>query len=120
MDCPAGWVADIARFVKALAPQKLFVDGTYGVNKTHLAIEEVDIFSNHYYPVNTAKLQNDLDLVEGAGKAYFAGEYSCVGPDDASTNNMPAFFDIIEESTVAVGNAFWSLFGRNLPDCGVS
>ncbi|KAK6865885.1 glycoside hydrolase [Apiospora arundinis] len=118
MDCPADWVADMAKFVKGLAPQKLFVDGTYGVNKTHLAIDEVDIFSNHYYPVDTAKLQADLDLVEGAGKAYFAGEYSWVGPDDAGTKNMTAFFDIIEKSTVAVGDAFWSLFGRNLPNCG--
>ncbi|KAK8089614.1 glycoside hydrolase, partial [Apiospora hydei] len=117
MDCPADWVADIARFVRALAPQKLLVDGTYGVNQTHLDIEEVDIVSNHYYPVDTAKLQADLDLVEGARKAYFAGEYSWVGPDDAGTNNMTAFFDIIEKSTVAVGDAFWSLFGRNLPDC---
>ncbi|KAK8139849.1 glycoside hydrolase family 5 protein [Apiospora sp. TS-2023a] len=118
MDCPADWIADIARFVKALAPQKLLVDGTYGVNNTHLAIEDVDIFSDHYYPVDTVKLQNDLDLVQGAGKAYFAGEFSWVGPDDANTNNMTAFFDIIEKSTVAVGDAFWSLFSRNLPDCG--
>ncbi|KAK8126367.1 (Trans)glycosidase [Apiospora kogelbergensis] len=111
MDCPADWVADIARVVKRLAPQKLFVDGTYGVNKTHLAIDEVDVFSNHYYPVDTAKLQADLDLVEGAGKAW-------VGPDANGTKNMTAFFDIMEKSTVAVGDAFWSLFGRNLPDCG--
>ncbi|KAK8056810.1 glycoside hydrolase family 5 protein [Apiospora rasikravindrae] len=120
MDCPADWVADIARFVKKLAPQKLLVDGTYGVNRTHLDIEKVDIVSNHYYPVDTTKLQADLDLVEGASKAYFAGEYSWVGPDDAGINNITAFFDIIQKSSVAVGDAFWSLFGRNLPDCDVS
>ncbi|KAJ2899736.1 uncharacterized protein MKZ38_002810 [Zalerion maritima] len=41
MNCPTEWVEDIARFVKNLAHNKLFVNGTYGVN------EELDIFSNH-------------------------------------------------------------------------
>lgn len=64
MDVPAGWVEDIAGFVKGLAPGKLFVDGTYGVNQTHLGVEGVDIFSDHFYPVSIAKLQQGLDLGE--------------------------------------------------------
>lgn len=64
MDVPADWVEEIAGYVKTLAPEKLFVDGTYGVNQTHLGLEDVDIFSDHFYPVDIAKLQNDLDLGE--------------------------------------------------------
>ncbi|KAK9773514.1 hypothetical protein AB5N19_05282 [Seiridium cardinale] len=117
-DCPAEWVQDIASFIKSLAPDKLVVDGTMGVNKTHFDVREVDIFSNHFYPVNTTKLELDLTAVESAGRAYFAGEYDWVGPDDVvGTNNLPSFFDIIEKSPTAAGDAFWSLFGRNLPDC---
>jgi len=64
MDVPADWVKEVGKYVKSLAPQKLFVDGTYGVNQTHLNIEEVDIFSNHYYPVSLTKLRKDLELGE--------------------------------------------------------
>jgi len=64
MDVPVAWLREIGAFVKALAPRKLLVDGTYGVNATHLSVEEVDIFSDHYYPVSLSKLRTDLDLGE--------------------------------------------------------
>jgi len=61
-DVPVPWVREIGQFVKQLAPKKLFVDGTYGVNRSHLAIEEVDIYSNHYYPISINLLKQDLAL----------------------------------------------------------
>lgn len=64
MDVPPEWVRDVAAYVKGLAPAKLFVDGTYGVNRSHLSVEEVDLFSDHFYPVNITKLKGDLDLGE--------------------------------------------------------
>ncbi len=63
-DCPTAWIAEIGRHVKALAPNKLLVDGTYGINEDHLAIAEVDIFSDHFYPPILYKLQSDLKLGE--------------------------------------------------------
>ena len=62
MDVPASWVHEIGSYVKTLAPNKLFVDGTYGVNTTHLSTPEVDIFSDHFYPISLSKLARDLDL----------------------------------------------------------
>lgn len=62
MDVPATWVHEIGAYVKSLAPKKLVVDGTYGVNRTHLGVPEVDIFSDHYYPISLGKLKGDLDL----------------------------------------------------------
>ncbi|KAL7629300.1 hypothetical protein AAE478_000820 [Parahypoxylon ruwenzoriense] len=114
MDSPADWVKKIAQHVKSLAPQKLVVDGTYGINKTHLSIEEVDIFSDHMYPVDTTKLQDDLRAVETVGKPFFAGEYDWVG---GNTANLQSFFKIMEESPAACGDTFWSMFGHNAPDC---
>lgn len=64
MDVPVEWVRDIASFVKGLAPGKLVLDGTYGVNRSHFDVEELDLFSNHFYPVNVTKLRGDLDLGE--------------------------------------------------------
>jgi mannan endo-1,4-beta-mannosidase len=62
MNVPAAWVQEIGTYVKSLAPKKLFVDGTYGVNSEHLNIPEVDIFSDHYYPISLTKLKSDLAL----------------------------------------------------------
>jgi mannan endo-1,4-beta-mannosidase len=62
LDVPAAWVADIGKLLKSLAPKKLFVDGTYGVSREHLSIPEVDVFSNHGYPISASKMQSDLAL----------------------------------------------------------
>ena len=57
-------------------------------------------------------------------KSYFAGEYDWVGSaDDGATprgDSLADWFKVIEQSPVAVGDAFWSLFGHNVPDCTVS
>jgi len=154
-DVPWEWVADMGRYVKSLAPRKLFVDGTYGVNATHLNVSEVDIFSNHYYGPSTDKLEYDLEygepglvslpatgkglpapptwlvlLMTGFGtvasvnKTYFAGEYDWVGGGDKpgsrinpKTDPMARWFAMMEKSPYVAGDAFWSLFGRNVPNC---
>ncbi|KAI1083203.1 glycoside hydrolase family 5 protein [Whalleya microplaca] len=115
MDAPAAWVRGVAAFVKGLAPGKLVVDGTYGINRTHLGIEEVDIFSDHFYPPDTTKLRSDIEAVEAAGKAFFAGEYDWIGQSGGDA--LESFFSIIEESPAACGDSFWSLFGHAAPDC---
>jgi mannan endo-1,4-beta-mannosidase len=118
MNCPADWVADIAKFVKGIAPNKLIFDGTYGINKTHLGIKEVDVFSDHFYPIDTTKLQAGVKAVESVGKVYFAGEYDWVGTSGG--NSLESFFQMIETSPTVGGDTFWSLFGRNAPNCDVS
>lgn len=62
LDVPVAWVSEIGKLLKSLAPKKLVVDGTYGVSKAHLDVPELDIFSNHGYPVSVSKLQSDLSL----------------------------------------------------------
>ena len=119
MNSPRDWVQDIVRYVKELTPGKLFVDGTYGINKTHLDIPEVDIYSDHFYPVSTIKLQQGLSAVADAGKVYLAGEYDWVGTK-AGADSLESFFKIIEKHPAAGGDQFWSQFGRNEPDCAVS
>lgn len=119
MNCPRDWVQEIAQYVKELCPNKLFADGTYGVNATHLDIDEVDIVSDHFYPIDITKLQNDLDLVATSDKVYFAGEYDWTGLNGGSTSNgddLKSWYKIIEESDIAIGDTFWSLFGRT-EDC---
>ncbi|KAJ3574776.1 hypothetical protein NPX13_g4253 [Xylaria arbuscula] len=115
MDCPASWVKDIAAYIKRLAPRKLVFDGTYGINKTHLSIEEVDVFSDHFYPPDNEKLQAGIDAVASVNKVYFAGEYDWVGASGG--DSLESFFETLENSPTVGGDAFWSLFGRNGLDC---
>lgn len=66
----------------------------------------------------------DLVTVASANRSYFAGEFDWVGSSDGGVtpdgDDLTDWFSLIEESPVAGGDAFWSLFGHNVPDCNVS
>ena len=120
-DVPVEWTDEICQYLKELAPHKLCIDGTYGINQTHLHIDSVDAFDDHFYPLNLTKLRNDIELSGQADKVYIAGEYDWTGniPDAPS---LQSFFDIIEErqtlpNPVIAGDLFWSLFMHDVPDC---
>jgi len=55
--------------------------------------------------------------VASVNKTYFAGEYDWVGQKGG--DSLAAFFEKIEQSPVAGGDMFWSLFGHRVPDCNV-
>lgn len=127
-DVPVAWTQEIAQYIKQLGPHKLVVDGTYGINATHLGIPEVDIYSDHFYPLNVAKLEQGISQVRAAKKVYLAGEYDWTGLNGGTTpqGDSPAnFYHAIEahqasKDPVIVGDLFWSLFMHNVPDCSVS
>jgi mannan endo-1,4-beta-mannosidase len=103
-------------------PNKLCIDGTYGVNTTHFVVDEIDVFSDHYYPLNNSILTSDIAAVESANRTYLAGEIAWTG---ASGDSLASFYNTILErqnssSPVVVGSLFWSLFGHHVPDCSVS
>jgi len=96
------------------------LDGTYGVNTTHFAVTEIDIFSDHFYPLDNAKLTADIASVEKAHRVYIAGEIDWTGKNGG--DSLQSFYDVIEARQnltypVASGSMFWSLFGRDVPDC---
>lgn len=72
---PCGWTAEISAYLKQLAPRQLVVDGAYGVQPDALDIDTVDIYSNHYYPLNAEKMQRDATAVLASGKAFYVGEF---------------------------------------------
>jgi len=119
---PNAWTQQIARHVKSLGPAKLIMDGTYGVNASHFAVPEIDMFTDHFYPLNITKLGAGIAAVEGADRVYTAGEYDWAGLSGG--DSLPAFLAVIEarqtlpKPTVS-GDQFWSLFMHNVPDCRV-
>ncbi|TVY47505.1 Mannan endo-1,4-beta-mannosidase [Lachnellula occidentalis] len=121
-DVPNEWTKEICQYIKKLGPKKLCIDGTYGVNSTHFDVEEVDIFSNHYYPLNNTILEDDIARVEKANRVYLAGEIDWRGD---SGDSLASFYNTIlakqnVSSPVVAGSLFWSLFGHNVPDCSRS
>lgn len=66
----------------------------------------------------------DCVIVASANRSYFAGEFDWVGSSDGGVtpdgDSLTEWFSIIEDNPVAGGDAFWSLFGHNVPDCNVS
>lgn len=76
-------------------------------------------FSDHYYPLNLTKLQDDIALVGSADKVYLAGEYDWTG-NVASAPSLQSFYDIVEaqqnnSKPVIAGDLFWSLFMHGRP-----
>jgi len=99
------------------------VDGTYGVNKAHLDVDTIDIFSDHYYPPKNTKLQDDIALVSTVNKVYLVGEYDWTG-NNAQGDSLQSFFSIIEgrqnmPNPVVAGDLFWSLFMHDVPNCNI-
>ena len=122
-DVPVKWTDEICQYIKQLAPHKLCIDGTYGVNKSHLSIASVDAFDDHYYPLNITKLKSDIDLVGSANKVYIAGEYDWTG-NIASAPSLESWYSVIEErqktsNPVIAGDLFWSLFMHDVPNCNI-
>jgi hypothetical protein len=109
---PASWTREIAQFVKRLAPNQLFMDGEAPVDGrwSHgaLQIDEVDIYTSHYYPMSVEKLNRDADTIErGAGRVFFAGEY---GWSKGSIDDLASFLAALERPEGGINNAWWSLF----------
>ncbi|KAK4560519.1 hypothetical protein LTR86_005716 [Recurvomyces mirabilis] len=123
MDVPVAWTDEICSYVKTLGPHKLCIDGTYGINKTHLSIASVDIYDDHFYPLNLTKLNDDISLVGSAKKVYLAGEYDWTG-NVASAPSLQSFYDTIEShqnssQPIIAGDLFWSLFMHDVPNCEI-
>jgi len=119
MNVPNSWTQQIASLIKQLAPNKLIVDGTYGINRDHFSIKEIDIFSDHYYPMDLGKMQKDISAVQSTNRVYHIGEYDWRPGGSVS---LASFFSAIETQMakyppVLAGDFFWSLFGHNVPDC---
>ena len=84
LTAPADWTARVAAFIKAADANHLVMDGNYGIDATHLAIAEIDIVSDHFYPPNLARFAAGVAAAAAAGKAYSVGEFgwSQGGPVD--------------------------------------
>jgi mannan endo-1,4-beta-mannosidase len=75
----ASWTADIAQYIKQVAPKQLVVDGcafNKKVDTTSLASSYVDAVDLHFYGgTDISIMQSDASTANGLGKAAIVGEY---------------------------------------------
>ncbi len=58
--------------------------------------------------------------VATVNKTFLSGEYTWNSqPRNGGGDSLDAFFQTLEQSRVAGGDMFWSLFGHNVPNCSV-
>ncbi len=83
LDAPPAWTARVAALIRALAPQQLVLDGTFGVEPANLDNPDIDIVSNHYYwPAGfaddyAAAAAADRAASEGS-RPFLVGEFGLV------------------------------------------
>jgi hypothetical protein len=122
---PTSWTSTISAYIKSLDPNHLVMDGTYGINDGasyqgppptgvcggDLGVSTVDLYSNHFYPMNTTIPTADGDAVASCGKAFVVGEY-----DWNNVTGGPALADFlspIAADTNVAGDLYWDMWPHN-------
>lgn len=76
---PDSWTSEIAAYIKSVDPNHLIMDGKFGISSASLTNNNIDIVSNHYYPISVGQdyataCNNDRNTSRGY-KAFIAGEF---------------------------------------------
>lgn len=123
---PPEWGIDIARYIKSIDKNHLFIDGFYaihtGVSSKSVFVKQysidepaIDIISTHHYEPASRKMIDNLkktvDIV-GAKKPLIIGEFGFIG-----ISGIEEVLDyVIQEKSIS-GGLIWSL-RRHDPDGG--
>jgi hypothetical protein len=87
------------------------VDGRYGIDRAALLLQNVDIYSDHFYPLSVAKLTEDVQALQFANKPLVIGEYDWANAKGGTP--LPNFLSTIENNSGIVGDFYWTLLGHN-------
>lgn len=116
---PPAWTGQIATYIKSIDPHHLVMDGTYGLQSPDaLTLPDVDLYSDHDYPMSVQSVENDGAMAAAAGKAVVIGEYSWNNMDSdqppwSTGSSLPDFLTALEQTPGIVGDTYWDLFGHN-------
>jgi mannan endo-1,4-beta-mannosidase len=117
-DATDPWTADIAAYLKSLAPRHLVSDGSAAtglrLTASRVAIDAVDIVGGHFHPIDIAWMKQDAALAQKAGKVYYVGEYDWQGYKGG--DKLADFLTEIENNPAINGDLLWQI--RPRCDCG--
>ncbi|GAA97977.1 hypothetical protein E5Q_04657 [Mixia osmundae IAM 14324] len=111
---PAAWTQAIARYIKSIDKHHLVIDGSDGLVNADgssipgLSISEIDIVSDHLYPLNVNLFETDVAAAVTAQKAMLFGEYDWTGQHGG--DDLGSFIDAIEAKKYS-SELMWSIFG---------
>lgn len=107
LNAPTSWTQTIANYIKGIDSNHLVLDGNYGINTTSLPLKNVDMYSDHFYPMDVSRVNRDATTVAQANKVFYVGEYGWNSGDPLSS-----FASAIENNGTS-GDTYWSLFPHN-------
>jgi hypothetical protein len=116
LDPTDAWTSEICAYIKSLAPHQLTVDGKWpgsygGISSNSLTDPNIDIISEHFYPMDSTLLASDLATISGA-KPYMAGEYDWNRRNNDG-DTLPTFIAALETNKSAIGiDTWWNLCGH--------
>jgi len=87
------------------------LDGNYGVATYVPPLPTVDILSDHYYPLDIAKMKEDAATARGSGKAFIVGEFDWQGKNGGDP--LEDFLDAVHLMPAVSGDLYWTLFGHD-------
>ena len=108
---PASWTQLISGYMKSLDSKHLVIDGRYSIDRDTLALTTVDIHSDHFYPMDLTRLQNDAALVANANRVFIVGEYDWVNKEGGSP--LPDFLKMMLSLPGLAGDFYWTLLPHN-------
>jgi mannan endo-1,4-beta-mannosidase len=115
------WTQSIATYIKSIDPRHLVIDGHSAGNRgnqhiqsSSVALTSVDMYSGHYYPMDTNYMLIDANTAHAGNKVFFIGEYDWIGkfqPDPDRTTLTNFLATTLTTNSIS-GDIFWSLFGH--------
>lgn len=117
LTAPSDWVQTIAGYLKSIDPNHLVIDGNSGQSYdspgfTHdLALNDVDVYTGQYYPLNTAELNKQAGQAKRADKVFIAEEYAW--NNKGGGDPLADFLTTVETNFAIAGDLYWSLFSHN-------
>ena len=110
LDPPQAWTELISKYIKSIDGKHLVMDGRTGVDASSGSLNDIDIVSNHYYPMNISALTRDAEVARQIGKVFCIGEFDW---KNEKNNSLNSYLATIESNTAIAGDLFWELWSHS-------
>lgn len=105
------WTKTISEYIKSIDSHHLVIDGTKGVDPGALALNSVDIISDHFYPISNALLDADAQTAMNRHKVFIVGEFDWTGTQGG--DSLESLIADVEHTKSVSGDLYWALFAHN-------